>query len=61
MIRISGKENEGKWVALSKDNKILGLSDNLVSLRKEIGLETEAIYTKVLSPGKIYALVECII
>ncbi len=53
-MKVSCKENEGKWVALSRDNKVLGLSDNLSSLRQQIG-KTDAVYTKVLSPDRVYA------
>jgi len=47
LSKIIKKIHERKWVALSRDyRKVVGYSDNLVLLRKEVGAR-DVVYMKV--------------
>lgn len=57
LTKVIGKEQEKKWVALSKDRrKLIGSSKSLSSLREKLGGRMDdVIYMKVLSSDTEFA------
>jgi hypothetical protein len=55
LTNVLNKSHENKWVALSSDyTEVLGASDNLVELTKQIS-DKKAVYMKVPPADTIYA------
>ena len=49
------REDENKWVALSKDHsKILHISEKLIDLKKKVGNQ-DVVYMKIPVSGSFYA------
>lgn len=57
LTKVIGKEQEKKWVALSKDRRqLIGSSDSLSALREKLGSRMDnVIYMKVLSSDTEFA------
>lgn len=48
------KEYEGKWIALTNDNSVVGYSKDLVSLTKKM-TGKKVTYMKAMNPDTVFA------